>query len=124
MVDLKIIFCYYTNYKQTQWKEVLKMQGYATIGTMYSLREQNSDKSLIWAVIENDSNDNTSTLLVVEDCPKKGKQVKVDATWLYEREPIGPILPPNGEIVIEHGIEFVRPIREEVKPKMFVPQKK
>jgi len=90
------------------------MDGYASIGAIYFLRERHSSKSLIWAVIENNSNDNTSTLLVVEDCPENGKKVKVDAKWLYEREPIGPIFPPVGEIVIENGIEFVRSIEEKI----------
>lgn len=99
------------------------MQGYASIGTIYSLREQHSDKSLIWAVIENNSNDNTSTLLVVEDCPENGKQVKVDAKWLYEREPIGPVFPPNGEIVIENGVEFVKPVEEKMQSKVLIPRK-
>ena len=90
------------------------MKGYASIGTIYSLREQHSDKILIWAVIENNSNDNTSTLVVVEDCPEIGKRVKVDAKWLYEREPLGPIFPPAGEIIIKQGIEFIRTIKEKI----------
>lgn len=35
-------------------------------------------------------------------------KAKVNAKWLYEREPIGPILSTSGEIVIEKGIEFVK----------------
>lgn len=98
------------------------MQGYACIGTIYSLREQHSDKSLIWAVIENNLNDKTSTLLVVANCPENGKKVKVDAKWLYEREPIGLILPPAGEIVVENGIEFVRQIEEKTQSKVLKPK--
>lgn len=93
------------------------MQGYASIGTIYSLRERYSDKSLIWIVIENNSNDKTSTLLVVEDCLENGKKVKVDANWLYEIAPIGPILPPIGEIVVENGIEFIKPVEEKTQSK-------
>jgi len=84
------------------------MEGYARIGTLYLLREPKDDKNLVWSVIENNSNDETSTLVVVEECSKKGKKAKVNAKWLYEREPIGPILPPSDEIVIENGIEFVK----------------
>jgi len=84
------------------------MKGYAQIGTLYLLREPKGDKNLVWAVIENNSNDETSTLVVVEECPKKGMKAKVSAKWLYEREPFGPILPPSDEIVIENGIEFVK----------------
>jgi len=84
------------------------MKGYAHIGTLYLLREPKGDKNLVWAVIENNSNDETSTLVVVEKCPKKGMKAKVNAKWLYEREPIGPILPTSDEIVIENGIEFVK----------------
>lgn len=93
------------------------MEGYAIIGALYYLREQYSDRSLLWAVIENNSNDNTSTLVVVEDCPENGKKVKVAAKWLYEREPIGPIFPPTGEVIIENGIEFIKPIEEKIKSK-------
>ena len=84
------------------------MKGYAHIGTLYLLREPKGDKNLVWAVIENNSNDETSTLVVVEECSKKGMKAKVNAKWLYEREPIGPVLPPSDEIVIENGIEFVK----------------
>lgn len=93
------------------------MREYASIGTIYSLQEQNASKSLLWVVIENNFTDKTSTLSVVEDCPERGKKVTVDAKWLYEREPIGPILPPAGEIVIENGIEFVRSVDEKAQSK-------
>lgn len=96
------------------------MQGFANIGTIYSLREKPSDKSRIWIVIENNSNDKTSTLLVIEECPEKGKKVVVDANWLYEREPIGPILLPSGEIVIKDGIEFVKPVEEKTQSKELI----
>ncbi len=46
-------------------------------------------------------------------CEEKGLRAKIDAKWLYEREPVGPILPPNGEIVVEDGIEYVKPISKE-----------
>ena len=84
------------------------MEGYARIGTLYLLREPKGDKNLVWSVIENNSNEETSTLVVVEECSKKGMKAKVNAKRLYEREPIGPILPTSDEIVIENGIEFVK----------------
>lgn len=99
------------------------MEGYATIGAIYSFRPQHSDKNLMWAVIENNSNDNTSTLLVVEKCPENGRKVKVDAKWLYDQEPIGPILPPAGEIIIEDGKEFVRPVEEKTQSKVLLSKK-
>ena len=93
------------------------MKGYPHLGTLYLLRIQtsnsNGSNSLVWSVIENNSNNNTSTLMVVEDCSEKGEKATVDATLLNEREPLGPILPPNGEIVIENVIEFIRPGEEE-----------
>lgn len=89
------------------------MKGYATIGTIYSLREETSSKRLLWAVTENNGIDKTSTLTVIEDCPENGKTVTVDAKWLYSVEPLGPILPPNGEIVIENEREFIKPLEEE-----------
>lgn len=61
------------------------MKGYAHIGTLYLLKEPKGDKNLVWAVIENNSNDETSTLVVVEECPKKGMKAKVNAKWLNER---------------------------------------
>ena len=89
------------------------MKEYASIGTLYLLKHPKTDKSLLWAVIENNSNDKTSTLVVIEECKEKGMKAKIDAKWLYEREPVGPILPPNGEIVVEDGIEYVKPISKE-----------
>lgn len=85
------------------------MKGYASIGATYYLREESRSKGLIWSVIENNTIENTSTLIVVEDCPENGKKVAVDAKWLFGIEPIGPIMPPDGEIVVENGIEFIRP---------------
>ncbi len=93
------------------------MNGYPSIGTTYLLRDPISDKILVWAVIENNLNDQTSTLLVVEACPENGKKAKVDAKKLYEREPIGSILPVVGNIVVEDGIEFVKPTEEKVQSK-------
>lgn len=61
------------------------MEGYASIGTLYLLREPKGDKNLVWAVIENNSNYKTSTLVVVEECSKKNMKAKVNAKWLYER---------------------------------------
>ena len=94
------------------------MEGFSHIGTLYSLREPKEDKSLLWAVIENNLNDKTSTLSVVEDCSENGKKVKVDAKWLNEIAPIGPILRPAGEIVIENGIEFIRQVDEKGQSKV------
>lgn len=89
------------------------MQGYANLGTLYLLRHPKMNESLLWVVVENNSNDKTSTLTVVEECEEKGTKVKIDAKWLYEREPVGPIFPLAGEIVVENGIEYVKPILEE-----------
>ena len=84
------------------------MKGYASIGTLYSLKEPKGDNNLIYSVIENNSNDETTTLVVVENCSKKGTKVKVNAKALYERNPIGPILPVSDDVVIENGIEFIK----------------
>ncbi len=97
------------------------MEGYAILGSIYLLREKPSDKDLVWLVIENNSNDKTSTLMVVEHCPEYGKKVKVDAKKLYDREPIGPILPLAGDIVVENGVEFAKPVEEKVKSKVLKP---
>lgn len=91
------------------------MPNYASIGTLYYLQEQYGSPKLIWSVIENNFNEKTSTLMVVESCEEYGKKVKVDAKWLYDKTPIGPIIPQEGEIVIENGREFIRPIQEKIK---------
>lgn len=67
------------------------MQGYAQIGSIYLLRENPIADRLVWMVIENNSNDKTTTLSVVEMGPECGKEIKVNAEWLYERDSIGPI---------------------------------
>lgn len=84
------------------------MKGYASIGTLYSLKEPKGDKYLLCSVIENNSNDETSTLVVVEEGSKKGMKLKVNAKLLLEKEPIGPILPTQDEVVIENGVEFIK----------------
>lgn len=89
------------------------MKGYPQIGAIYSLIHNKIPKSLLWAVTENDSINKTSTVTVIEDCPEKGYTATVNAQWLYSREPVGPIMTPNGEIVIENGREFIKPLEKE-----------
>lgn len=86
------------------------MKGYPSIGSLYLLPNKECNKTLLWAVIENNSNNNQSTLSVIEECTEKGIKAKVDTKWLIEREPVGPILPASGNIVIEKGREFIRPV--------------
>ena len=93
------------------------MEGYASIGTLYLLRHPKTDEMLLWSVIENNSNDKSSTLTVVEECQEKGMKVKIDAKWLYEREQVGTIFPPVGEIVVEDGIEYIKKPKEKTKSK-------
>lgn len=70
---------------------------------------------MLWCVVENNFNEKTTTLLVVKDCCYKGIKKKVETKRLMNVVPIGPIFPPDGEIVpkdeivIENGIEFIRP---------------
>lgn len=94
------------------------MDGFPKIGAMYLLREINANKVLVWSVIENNMNDNTSTLMVIEQCLEKGRKIKVDAKWLYEKAPIGPTLIPSGDIVIEDGKEFIRVSETKVQSKV------
>ncbi len=91
------------------------MEGYPSIGTLYFLKYEACD--LLWAVIENNANNQTSTLVVVEKGPKLGKRVEVNVHWLNERAPLGPIIKPEGELVIENGIEFVKTAQERVSRK-------
>lgn len=84
------------------------MKGYPSIGSLYLLPNKECNKTLLWAVIENNSNNNQSTLSVIEQCPEKGTKARVDTKWILEREAIGPILPPSGDVVIEEGREFIK----------------
>ena len=93
------------------------MEGFAHIGSTYSLREPNKDRSLIWAVIRNDSNNKTSTITVVEDCLEHGRTEIVDAKKLNELQPLGMIIKPAGEVVIEDGIEYIKRDLEHTKEK-------
>lgn len=99
------------------------MQGYAIIGSIYLLRESLSAERLVWMVVENNSNDKTTTLSLVEKSPECGKRIKVDAQWLCEREPIGPIFPVAGEIMIENGIEFIKLTEEKAQSRLLKPKK-
>lgn len=98
------------------------MIGYPRIGNLYLLPEQECSDKLLWVVIENNSNDKTSTLLVVEDCPKYGMSAKVDAEWLSKQEAIAPVLEPDTEIVVENGLEFIKGLDvEKGKTKLLKP---
>lgn len=48
------------------------MWKFPAIGTIYLLREPNSDKRRIWTIIENNSNNDTYSLFVTEICPQNG----------------------------------------------------
>ncbi len=97
------------------------MEGYPILGSIYLLQENPTSERLVWLVVENNSNDGTSTLMVIEKCPEFGKKRKADAKKLCNIDPIGPIFPLTGEIVVENGVEFAKPIDEKVKSKVFKP---
>lgn len=84
------------------------MDGYSRIGMLYILPSLVTRKRLVWVVIENDLNDQTSTLQVIEDCPEYGYKHKINSQWLYEQEPVGIILDNDDAIVCENGREFIR----------------
>lgn len=90
------------------------MQGFATIGALYILSIRGFEKST-WVVIENNSNENKTILENIEEGPNYGIKISVDAAKLNEREPLGPILNVNGEIVIEDGREFIKPSNQKIK---------
>ncbi len=89
------------------------MEGFATIGALYML-STNGERS-VWAVIENNLNDNKTILVNVEVGPSNGKKISVDASKLNSREPIGPIFPINGETVIENGRQFIKQPKPKTK---------
>lgn len=91
------------------------MEGFASIGAVYSIpNPKKYGKSFYCRVIENDFNRNISILEVIEYCPERGKKYEVDSKILYTCSGLGIILPPDGDIVIENGREYVKP-REEIK---------
>lgn len=93
------------------------MKEFASIGAVYSIpNPKEYGKSFYCRVIENDFNRNISVLEVIEDCPEIGKKFEVDSKALYICSGLGIILPPDGDIVIENGREFIRP-RQEVEGK-------
>ena len=98
------------------------MQGYPSIGTTYSLRFNNIDKGLFCAVIKNDFNTGNTTLLIVEVCPEYGKKVTVNSKMLCERQPLGPVFQPAGEVVTENGMEYIRPVRKKAQTKSLKPK--
>lgn len=93
------------------------MKEYADIGALYLLRNPQGINNLLWAVIENNSNDKTSILMVIEEGQYRGMKATVDSKWLCGIESVGPILPPAGEIVVENGVEFIRNKKEKTLTK-------
>lgn len=89
------------------------MEGFATIGALYMLYI--NGKESVYAVIENNLNDNKTILVNVEIGPSNGQKISVDASKLNSREPIGPILPINGETVIENGRQFIKQPKSKTK---------
>lgn len=90
------------------------MNGFATIGTLYMLSIERYSERSIWAVIGNNFNNNTTILENVEVGPNQGTKIAVDATKLYEKEPLGLVLPTNGEIVTEDGKQFVKSAKQKI----------
>lgn len=93
------------------------MNGFATIGTLYMLSikvEKRSIEKNVWSVIGNNFNNNTTILENVEVGPDQGMKIAVDATKLYEKEPLGLVLPTNGEIVTENGKQFVKSAKQKI----------
>ncbi len=86
------------------------MKGFATIGALYMLNINGEINT--WLVIENDLNNNKTILTDVQVGPNYGTKISVDAVKLNEKEPLGPILPVNGKIVIENGREFIKPTKQ------------
>lgn len=83
------------------------MKGYPKIGTTYLLQEQNQEIGLLWAVVENDSNFQTTKLEVVIEGPDFGRQVVVATSWLKKQENFGIFIEPVGTIIRKDGVEYV-----------------
>ena len=52
------------------------MKGYSRIGMLFILPSLVTKEHLVWVVIENNLNDQTSTLQVIEDCDEYGYKQK------------------------------------------------
>lgn len=57
------------------------IENLATIGTLYSIGEY------IWAVIENDEKDKTTTIEIINCCPLQGKKVRIATSSIDRLEP-------------------------------------
>jgi len=92
------------------------MKDYPEIGTHYALIPSTIQEPVYCMVIENNSNDKTTTLKVVSDNKNYGMTFKVNSQSLYGTIPklIAPI-EKDEEIVIEKGIEYIKKKDREIK---------
>ena len=92
------------------------MKGYPEIGTHYALISSTTQKLIYCMVIENNSNNKTTTLKVVSDNEYYGKTFTVNSQLLYEKEAllIAPI-EKDEEIVIKNGIEYIKKKDRKIK---------
>ena len=84
------------------------MQKYQQIGETYLLIEQGRDKYLLWAVIENDFNYDSTILEVVEEGPDFGRKVIVSTSWVNDQPDFGLLIEPAGKIAFTKGIQFIK----------------
>ena len=47
-------------------------------------------------------------LEIIDECEEKGKQITVSTEKLSNVLPLGPVIEPNGKIVLENGIEYIK----------------
>ncbi len=76
------------------------------IGTLYIFVSEDR-KRLLFAVIENNYNDYTTTLQVVGSGPDFGRTIQVSTSLVCKSEAIG-ILPLKRDVVLENGIEYIK----------------
>ena len=92
------------------------MKDYPEIGTHYALIPSTIQEPVYCMVIENNSNNKTTTLKVVSDNEYYGKTFTVNSQLLYEKEAllIAPI-EKDEEIVIKNGIEYIKKKDRKIK---------
>ena len=88
------------------------MEGYPEIGTLYLLRHPYIDRWIFYAVVENNFNKNSTILEVVEKCPELGMRTIASSSWINSMTPVGITYDPNGKVVVEDGVEYIKPLDE------------
>ena len=59
------------------------MEGFPNIGSIYLLKAGDQNKGLLVTVIQNNINNNTTTLQIIGDCPSRSEKIVVHKYIVY-----------------------------------------